>query len=141
VSYYAPNAGEFLLDCNVFIALCSPDHLFFATAQNWYEQEVLRFALCPIVEGAWLRTSLRVDPKRGLAHGLATLEAYRKRTNCEFWPDNISYAQIEWRGVMGHKQVTDAYLVALAKSKNARLASFDRGLAALNPDVVCFVAT
>jgi uncharacterized protein len=41
---------------------------------------------------------------------------------------------------MGHKQVTDAYLVALTKSKNARLASFNRGLAALNPESVFLVA-
>ena len=41
--------------------------------------------------------------------------------------------------MIGHKQVTDAYLVALAKSNNVRLASFDRGLAALRPDLVGLV--
>jgi hypothetical protein len=41
--------------------------------------------------------------------------------------------------VIGHKQVTDAYLVALAKCRNARLINFDRGLAALPPDVVSLV--
>jgi uncharacterized protein len=140
VSAYAPVPGEFLLDSNVFIALCSPEHMFFAAAQDWYEKEVVRFALCPIVEGAWLRTLLRLHPKRGLEEGLATLNAYKQLTNCMFWPDTLSYTQIDWRGVMGHKQVTDAYLVALAKSKNARLASFDRGLAALNHESVCLVA-
>lgn len=129
----------FLLDCNVFIALCSRDHAFSASAHDWYEREVKEFALCPIVEGAWLRMSLRLEPKQGSRDGLIALSAYRALKNCEFWPESISYSEIDWRGVISHKQVTDAYLVALAKSKNAQLASFDRGLAALRPDVVRLV--
>ena len=129
----------FLLDCSVFIALCNRDHEFSAAAHDWYEREVKVFALCPIVEGAWLRMSLRLEPKHGLRDGLTALKAYRALENCEFWPESISYTEIDWRGVIGHKQVTDAYLVALAKLKNAQLASFDRGLAALRPDVVHLV--
>lgn len=39
-------------------------------------------------------------------------------------------------GVIGHRQVTDAYLVALARGHRSRLATFDRGLAALHGDEV-----
>ena len=53
-----------------------------------------------------------------------------------FWPDQISYATVRWGGVIGHRQVTDAYLVALAQHHNGRVASLDRGLAALHGDVV-----
>jgi predicted nucleic acid-binding protein len=38
-------------------------------------------------------------------------------------------------GVIGHRQVTDAYLAQLARQHNARLATFDAGLAALHSDV------
>jgi predicted nucleic acid-binding protein len=38
--------------------------------------------------------------------------------------------------VIGHRQVTDAYLVALARHHDGRLATFDRGLAALHDDAV-----
>ena len=36
---------------------------------------------------------------------------------------------------MGHRQVTDAYLAALARHHRGKLASFDRGLVALHTDV------
>lgn len=36
--------------------------------------------------------------------------------------------------MIGHRQVTDAYLVALARSHRAMVATFDNGLAALHGD-------
>ncbi len=35
-------------------------------------------------------------------------------------------------GAIGHRQVTDAYLVALARHHHGRLATLDKGLAALH---------
>lgn len=40
------------------------------------------------------------------------------------------------RGIQGHRQVTDAYLVELARHHRGVLVTFDRGLAALNGDGV-----
>jgi len=37
--------------------------------------------------------------------------------------------------VQGHKQVTDAYLAALARAHGGRLATLDATLAAMHPDV------
>ena len=53
----------------------------------------------------------------------------------EFWPDNASYHDIPVAGIIGHRQVTDAYLAHLARSYSARLATFDQTLAKLHPDV------
>ena len=36
---------------------------------------------------------------------------------------------------MGHRQVTDAYLAALARHHGGKLVSFDKGLVALHQDV------
>jgi uncharacterized protein len=44
-------------------------------------------------------------------------------------------------GVIGHRQVTDAYLAELARRREARLATFDKGLAALHADVAELVPT
>jgi len=52
-----------------------------------------------------------------------------------FWPDDLSYEKISARGIIGHRQVTDAYLAALARSKGGVLVTMDKALAALNPDV------
>jgi predicted nucleic acid-binding protein len=38
-------------------------------------------------------------------------------------------------GIIGHRQVTDAYLAHLARSHSARLATFDQALAKLHADV------
>jgi uncharacterized protein len=53
----------------------------------------------------------------------------------EFWPDDLRYDAIDMRGVVGHKQVTDAYLAGLARSRGGRLATLDRALAVLHDDV------
>lgn len=43
---------------------------------------------------------------------------------------------IDWVGVIGHRQVTDAHLAALARHHGGRVAILDRGFAALHDDVV-----
>lgn len=49
-----------------------------------------------------------------------------------FVPDSLPFDGAMMRGVIGHRQLTDAYLVALAASAGARLVTLDRGLAALH---------
>jgi predicted nucleic acid-binding protein len=39
------------------------------------------------------------------------------------------------QGIVGHRQVTDAYLAQLARARESRLATFDRALAKLHHDV------
>ena len=59
----------------------------------------------------------------------------------EFWPDAISFAEVGIDGVVGHRQVTDAYLAQLARSRNGQLATLDSGLAHLHSDVAVLVPT
>lgn len=54
----------------------------------------------------------------------------------EFWPDDISYSDAPLDRIRGQKQVTDAYLVALATHHGGRLATFDKALAATHPEAV-----
>jgi predicted nucleic acid-binding protein len=58
----------------------------------------------------------------------------------EFWPDSVSYTAVPLGGVLGHRQVTDAYLAHLARTYDGRLATFDRGLAKLHTDVADLLA-
>jgi uncharacterized protein len=53
----------------------------------------------------------------------------------EFRPDNASCHDIPIAGIIGHRQVTDAYLAHLARSYSARLATFDQALAKPHTDV------
>lgn len=43
-------------------------------------------------------------------------------------------------GVIGHRQVTDAYLAGLARARKGSLATFDRGRVAVHHDVALLVS-
>ena len=48
-----------------------------------------------------------------------------------FWPQQISLLQdglIRWERILGPRQITDAYLLALAVANGGRLVSFDQRL-------------
>ena len=79
-------------------------------------------------------SSLGDATDRGRGHG-CSLSASPTRPGHEFWPNAAPYAQVDLSAVLGHRQVTDAYLVALARRRGpqARLATLDDGLAQLYP--------
>jgi uncharacterized protein len=127
-------ADVHLLDGNVLVALVSSGHVHHAAAQRWFASHSLPFATCPITQGTLVRLSIRLgdaEPEAAVRL-LASLVAHPRH---RFWPDSIGYTEISWQGVLGHRQVTDAYLAALARHHGGKLASFDRGLVALHPDV------
>lgn len=123
-----------LLDGNVLVALVSRSHVHHTAAQRWFAASSCPFATCPITQGTLLRLLLRlgeVAPETAV-DVLARLSAH---TRHRFWTDSLDYAEISWHGVLGHRQVTDAYLAALARHHGGKLVSFDRGLVALHADV------
>jgi len=56
-----------------------------------------------------------------------------------FWPDDLSFSDVGMAGVIGHRQVTDAYLAALARRHQGRLATLDPGLATPHADIADLV--
>ncbi len=53
----------------------------------------------------------------------------------DIWSDDQPFTKAALRGVVGHRQVTDAYIAHLARSRGGRVVTLDRGLAELHPDV------
>lgn len=117
---------RWLLDANVLIALAIGEHEHHAQVTRWVGRE-RPFTICPITEGALTRFLLRLGERAATAQAL--LSAMYDSQRCEFWPDEVSYATADLAGVIGHKQATDHYLVALARYRGARLATLDRALA------------
>jgi toxin-antitoxin system PIN domain toxin len=118
-----------LLDGNVLIALLVDSHVHHAAAQRWWDARAdTTFATTPITQGTLLRFLIRND--LGADAASSVLTALTARPEHEFWPDDLPYDASILRGVLGHRQVTDAYLVALARRRRARLATFDAGLVA-----------
>ena len=123
----------YLLDANALIALVVADHEHHDRATRW-ATEVDAIALCPIVEGALVRFLVRAG--EGQATAISILSALYRSPLCQFWEDAVSYEAVELGHVVGHRQVTDAYLAGLAQSRGGRLATFDRALADALPDRV-----
>ncbi|MCU0813057.1 MAG: PIN domain-containing protein [Burkholderiaceae bacterium] len=123
-----------LLDGNVLVALVTSTHVHHRPAQAWFASGDHPFATCPITQGTLVRLLMRLgDLSAGDA--LAVLAGVTMHPRHRFWADDLDYAQVSLRGLVGHRQVTDAYLAALARRHRGRLATFDAGLAALHADV------
>ncbi len=122
-----------LLDANVLIALVVDDHLRHGQAEAWFASSGTAFATCPVTQGSLMRLLIREGQSAELARSV--LQEIVGSPRHEFWPDNTSYHDIPVAGIVGHRQVTDAYLAHLARSYSARLATFDQALAKLHADV------
>ena len=122
-----------LLDVNVLIALFDPAHDHHEAAHGWFGEHRLQgWATCPITENGLIRIlSNPRYPGRGTTPALALhhLHVFRQSGNHVFWPDSVSVCEpslIETMHLRGHRQLTDAYLLALAARSGGRLVTFDR---------------
>ena len=130
-----------LLDANVLVALADASHVHHADAVRWFAASSMPFATCPITQGALLRVLMRVQAVPGIAAAAQVLAGFVAHPRHRFWPDDLDYSKLTWNGVLGHRQVTDFYLAALVRQHRGRLATFDRGLAALHGDVAELITT
>ncbi len=129
----------YLLDSNVLIALATPEHSLNARAAAWFRKGH-RFATCPITQGALFRFHLRAGVSASAKSAKLLLESISTLPRHEFWPDDASYLKISARGILGHRQVTDGYLVLLANEHGGGVATMDEGLAAVHAGVTLIEA-
>lgn len=121
-----------LLDVNVWISLLDPDHGFADRANAWFARERPAVATCPIVENGVVRilSSPGYSPKlrRPIATIAAMLAAACARNDHEFWADDVSLrdpGSIDATRLHGPRQITDAYLLALAVAHDGCFVTFD----------------
>jgi toxin-antitoxin system PIN domain toxin len=126
--------SAYLADGNVLVALVVEDHIHHDVALRWFDEVEPDVATCPITEGTLLRFLIREAWRA--ADAAAVLDAIRSCPWHRFWPDAIPYDEAHLVGVIGHRQVTDAYLVALSRHHGGQVATLDKGLAALHGDAV-----
>jgi toxin-antitoxin system PIN domain toxin len=125
----------FLLDVNVLIALFDPAHIHHNPAHNWFaEVGQTAWATCPLTENGVIR--IIGDPRYPNSPGspaaiAASLAIFMSRSGHEFWADSISLMKsnlIDPSRLLISSQITDTYLLALARSNEGQLATFDRRL-------------
>ena len=121
-----------LLDINVLIALLDQGHLLHRAASRWLEREQEQgWATCPLTENGVVR--IMAQPSYPNAQP-AALVAARLAEACRhpshlFWPAPINLLEeglICWDNLLGPRQITDAYLLALAATRGGRFATFDQ---------------
>ncbi len=123
-----------LLDVNVLIALLDAAHVHHADARAWFERNVGDgWASCPITQNGCIRILSQPGypgavPVSSVADRLARAT---QTPHHEFWPDEISLLDatvIDRSQVLGPRQITDAYLLALAVRRNGRFVTLDRSV-------------
>jgi len=123
-----------LLDVNVLIALLDGAHQHHGQARSWLEANIgPGWASCPITQNGCIRIMSQPaypgsQPPAALAKRLreATLTKWHR-----FWPDSVSLLAddtLNWRHVLGSRQLTDSYLLALAVHHGGRLVTLDRSI-------------
>ena len=128
----AAPAARTLLDVNVLVALLDDAHVFSRRANEWLDAAPRRIATCPIVENGVIRimsapaysATHRASPEQ-VADGL---KALAEGLDHAFWADEVSLLDeslVDFSRLHGHRQITDAYLLALAVRRGGALASFD----------------
>ncbi len=123
-----------LLDVNVLIALLDASHVSHQAARTWMaESGADGWASCPITQNGCIRIMAHAGYPNAQPV-LAVVERLRRAASHpvhEFWPDDISLLSQEHLApgrIHGSRQLTDAYLLALAVAHGGRLVTFDRGV-------------
>ncbi|MEO8383886.1 MAG: TA system VapC family ribonuclease toxin [Betaproteobacteria bacterium] len=141
-SMTVPSRDTYLLDVNVLIALAWPVHVHHTIAHEWFEaQGHHSWSTCPLTQLAFVRISSNSRIVSGAVSPRAAVRALVEILGLPghiFWPDNLqigNLASFSSTTFVGHRQVTDAYLIELAKHHHGKLATLDAGLADLLPQV------
>ena len=120
-----------LLDVNVLIALLDSDHVSHTVAIEWFEANARHgWASCPISQNGCIRIMSTPSYRNALPVPVV-MERLAAATGTrwhEFWTDDLSLLDpkvAEAPRLLGPRQLTDAYLLALAVRHGGRLVTFD----------------
>ena len=123
-----------LLDVNVLIALLEPNHIHHDIAHDWFgDQRQGNWASCPLTQNGFIRiiSQRNYGYPMTTASAAAALAAFIAETDHEFWPDSISLLDLshcDATRLASAGQLTDTYLLALAKANGGQLVTLDARL-------------
>lgn len=127
-----------LLDLNILTALLWPAHEHHDAAHRWFHARAnARWATCALTQLGFVRIVSNPAFSRDAlspSGGVALLAANLSHATHEFWPEHLQVpAAVKGMepALKGHRQLMNAYLLALAIRRKGLLATFDRGLRSL----------
>ncbi|HHJ37919.1 MAG: DNA-binding protein [Methylothermaceae bacteria B42] len=121
-----------LLDVNVLIALLDAAHIHHSLAKQWLLQEIEHgWASCPITQNGCIRILSSPAYPGDFTPSEVASKLFKAMAHPAhaFWPDDLSLcdeSSIAWQHLLGHKQITDAYLLGLATKNQGRFVTFDK---------------
>jgi toxin-antitoxin system PIN domain toxin len=118
-----------------------PTHIHHREARSWFDRQSPKgWATCPITQLGFVRVSSNPKAIRDAVRppeAVAVLQRLIQLPGHRFWRDDLPVVGAGPFGALslvGHRQVTDAYLVALAQRHDGKVATLDRGLASVLSD-------
>jgi toxin-antitoxin system PIN domain toxin len=132
-----------LLDINILTALLWPAHEHHEAAHGWFGRRAdARWATCSLTQLGFVRIVSNPAFSRDAltpVDALALLRENLAHPGHEFWTDSLqvptAVKEMEAR-LQSYRQLSDAYLLAVAQRRNGVLATFDRGLRSLAGDAL-----
>jgi uncharacterized protein len=121
-----------LLDVNVLIALLDAAHIRHTVAGTWLRGEIEHgWASCLITQNGCIRIMSQAAYPGALPTAqVASRSAEAANASAHsFWPDDVNLVttpMLNWQRILGHRQTTDAYLLALAVRNQGRFVTLDR---------------
>jgi len=135
-----PTPSAWLLDGCILAPLALSTHPHHEKTRQWFvSTRPIRFATCAITEGTLLRLSMQAAASPSAAAAWAALRSISEHPDHVFWDDAFSYLEINPAGLLGHRQVTDAWLAQLARRRSGRVATLDAAFAQKHPDVATLI--
>jgi uncharacterized protein len=111
-----------LLDVNFLLACGWQSHVAHVDARAWLDGQ-REFVTCPLVSLGFLRVSIGPAFRASFADAIQALKAITSRATATTIPVDVDPASLP--PILSHGDVTDAYLVQLARAHRLRLATLD----------------
>ena len=134
-----------LLDVNVPVALIVSSHVHHDYARQWVLTQGVQtgWATCPVTELGVIRVcaQLPVGARSPEVTADALIQLRIANRGHTWWPDAVSPAVVlEVRRSQTARQVTDRYLLGLARRYGGQLVTFDRPITQVGgADVICLL--
>ena len=118
-----------------------PSHQAHGRVHGWLQRYAHQgWATCPFTEAAFVRviSNPAFSPDAlSVAQAIDLLASNLQHSAHYFWPDEIGFlaaiAPLQDR-LIGHQQVSDAYLLGLVLRRKGKLATLDAGIVGLLPE-------
>ena len=124
-----------LLDANLLIALTHAAHVHHREAHAWFAANPKRrWATCALTQLSFVRLTCNarvVGEAIPPSQAMQALAAMAAQAQHEYWdgaPEPLGLPTLNSAALVGHRQITDAYLLGLCAQRGQCIATLDRGL-------------